>query len=35
MMNDDLRILGFRESMIYPDLAGLAKEIAIDQGLSS
>jgi hypothetical protein len=29
----ELRLLGFRESMIYPDLTGLAKEIRTDQGL--
>jgi FRG domain len=29
-----LRTLGFRESMIYPDLAGLAIEVRTDQGLS-
>jgi hypothetical protein len=28
-----LRMLGFRESMIYPDLAGLAIEVRTDQGL--
>jgi hypothetical protein len=33
-MNDQLRILGFRESMIYPDLGGLATEIRVEQGLA-
>ncbi len=30
----EVRLLGFRESMIYPDLSGLAIEIRSDQGLS-
>jgi hypothetical protein len=29
----EVRLLGFRESMIYPDLGGLAIEIRTDQGL--
>ncbi len=33
-MNDDLRVLGFRETMIYPDLVGLATEIAVDHGFT-
>lgn len=33
-MNDQLRILGFRESMIYPDLGGLATEIRVEQVLA-
>jgi hypothetical protein len=33
-MNDQLRLLGFRESMIYPDLGGLATEIRVEQGLA-
>jgi hypothetical protein len=32
-MNTQVRTLGFRESMIYPDLEGLAKEIRTEQGL--
>jgi FRG domain-containing protein len=32
-MYEQVRILGFRESMIYPDLGGLAKEIRTEQGL--
>lgn len=32
-LNDQVRILGFRESMIYPDLEGLAAEIRTEQGL--
>lgn len=32
-MYKELRLLGFRESMIYPDLNGLAIEIRTDQGL--
>jgi hypothetical protein len=34
LMYTELRLLGFRESMIYPDLTGLAKEIRTDQGLA-
>jgi hypothetical protein len=33
-MNEQLRLLGFRESMIYPDLGGLATEIRVEQGLA-
>jgi FRG domain len=33
-LNDQVRILGFRESMIYPDLSGLATEIRVEHGLS-
>jgi len=33
-INDDLRLLGFRESMIYPDLGGLATEIRVEHGLA-
>jgi FRG domain len=33
-LNDQVRLLGFRESMIYPDLGGLATEIRIGHGLS-
>jgi hypothetical protein len=31
-MYADLRVIGFRESMIYPDLTGLAREISVDEG---
>jgi hypothetical protein len=33
-LNEQVRLLGFRESMIYPDLGGLATEIRIGHGLS-
>lgn len=33
-LNAQVRLLGFRESMIYPDLVGLATEIRIGQGLT-
>jgi hypothetical protein len=33
-MNGQLRLLGFRESMINPDLGGLATEIRVEQGLA-
>ncbi|HEX3362301.1 MAG TPA: FRG domain-containing protein [Solirubrobacterales bacterium] len=33
-INEDLRLLGFRESMIYPDLGGLATEIRVEHGLA-
>lgn len=33
-LNAEVRTLGFRESMIYPDLGGLASEIRIGQGLA-
>jgi hypothetical protein len=33
-LNEQLRLLGFRESMIYPDLGGLATEIRVEQGLA-
>lgn len=32
-LNDQMRMLGFRESMIYPDLSGLATEIRVEHGL--
>jgi FRG domain-containing protein len=32
-LNDQVRLLGFRESMIYPDLGGLATEIRVEHGL--
>lgn len=32
-MNSHVRVLGFRESMVYPDLAGLATELRTEQGL--
>jgi len=32
-LNDQIRILGFRESMIYPDLEGLAREIRTEHEL--
>ena len=32
-LNDQVRLLGFRESMIYPDLSGLATEIRVEHGL--
>lgn len=32
-MQKDLEILGFSESMIFPDLVGLSKEIAVSEGL--
>jgi len=33
-LSEQVRILGFRESMVYPDLVGLAKEIAAERNLS-
>jgi hypothetical protein len=33
-LNKEVRLLGFRESMIYPDLDGLATEIRLGQGLA-
>jgi hypothetical protein len=32
-LNEQIRVLGFRESMIYPDLEGLASEIRTEKGL--
>jgi hypothetical protein len=32
-LRNQVRILGFRESMVYPDLSGLAAEIRTDRGL--
>jgi hypothetical protein len=32
-LNEQVRLLGFRESMIYPDLGGLATEVRLGHGL--